>query len=88
MYMKNGLFTTMLNTKDHGVGVTNLAKHLKNRFHQIRLCCQCNGSVKGIVYYELPLRNQSINSYVYCCYLDKFNNAIEEKRPELEITRV
>jgi len=38
---------------------------------------------KGVVYFELLPRNQTINSDVYCQQLDKLNAAIKEKRPEL-----
>jgi len=38
---------------------------------------------KGVVYFELLSRNQTINSDVYCLQLMKLNEAIKEKRPEL-----
>ncbi|GAB1869951.1 Transposase [Camponotus japonicus] len=38
---------------------------------------------KGIVYFEILPRNQTINSDVYIEQLTKLNNAIQEKRPEL-----
>ena len=41
---------------------------------------------KGIVYFELLPRNQTINSHVYCRQLMKLDKEIEEKRPEL-VTR-
>ena len=38
---------------------------------------------KGIVYFELLLRNQTINSNVYCHQLMKLDKEIKQKRPEL-----
>ena len=38
---------------------------------------------KGIFYFELLPRNQSINSNVYCCQLMKLDKEMKEKRPEL-----
>ena len=38
---------------------------------------------KGIVYFELLPRNQTIDSTVYCRQLMKLNNEIKEKRSEL-----
>jgi histone-lysine N-methyltransferase SETMAR len=38
---------------------------------------------KGILYYDLLPRNQTINSDVYCSQLDRLKAAIDQKRPEL-----
>ena len=38
---------------------------------------------KGVVFFELLPRNQTINSNDYCRQLNKFNTAIKENRPEL-----
>ena len=38
---------------------------------------------KGVVFFELLPRNQTINSDVYCCQLNKLNAAVNEKWPEL-----
>jgi len=38
---------------------------------------------KGIVYFEILPRNQTINSDVHIEQLTKLNNAIQKKRPEL-----
>ena len=38
---------------------------------------------KGVIYYELLPKNQTINSDVYCSQLDRLNAAIKDKRPEL-----
>ena len=41
---------------------------------------------KGVLYYELLLENQTINSNKYCSQLDQLKAALDEKRPEL-VTR-
>ena len=41
---------------------------------------------KGIVYFELLPRNQTINYNVYCRQVMKLDKEIKEKRPEL-VTR-
>ena len=38
---------------------------------------------KGVVFFELLPRDQTINSDVYSRQLNKFNAAVKEKRPEL-----
>ena len=38
---------------------------------------------KGILDYELLLKNQTINSNKYCCQLDQLKAALDEKRPKL-----
>ena len=38
---------------------------------------------KGVVFFELLPRNQTINSDAYCRQLNKLNAAVKEKRPEL-----
>jgi len=42
---------------------------------------------KGIVHYELLSSNQRINSEFYCEQLQRLQQAIERKRPELINTR-
>ena len=37
---------------------------------------------KGVVFFELFPRNQTINSDVYCRQLNKFNTAVKGKRPD------
>ena len=36
----------------------------------------------GVLYYELLLENQTINSNIYCSQLDQMKAALDEKRPE------
>ena len=38
---------------------------------------------KGVLYYELLLENQAINSNKYCSHLDQLKAALSEKHPEL-----
>ena len=38
---------------------------------------------KGVLYYELLLENQTINSNKYCSQLDQLKAALDGKRPEL-----
>ena len=38
---------------------------------------------KGVLYYELLLENQTINSNKYCLQLDQLNAALNIKHPEL-----
>ena len=40
-------------------------------------------NIKGIVYFELLPRNQTINSNVYSRQLMKLDKVMKEKRPEL-----
>ena len=42
---------------------------------------------KGVLYYELLLENQTINSNKYCSHLDQLKAALDEKRPELVNTK-
>ena len=38
---------------------------------------------KGVLYYELLLENQTVNSNKYCSQLHQLKAALDEKRPEL-----
>lgn len=55
----------------------------KADIHQKKIMLSVWWDWKGVVYFELLPRNQTINSDVYCEQLDKLNTAIKEKRPEL-----
>ena len=68
--MKNGLFTITLIENDHGPSTVNQLKPVWWDW-------------KGVVYFELLPRNQTINSDVYCQQLDKLDAAIKVKWPEL-----
>ena len=48
---------------------------------KVMLCIWCNW--KGVLYYELLLENQMINSNKCCSQLDKLKVALDEKHPEL-----
>ena len=39
--------------------------------------------LEGVLYYELLLENQTINSNKYCSQLDQLKAALDKKRPEL-----
>ena len=45
------------------------------------LCIWCDW--KGVLYYELLLENQTINSNKYCSQLDQLKAALDKKRSEL-----
>ena len=51
--------------------------------HQKKVMLSVWWNFKGIVYFELLPRNQTINSNVYCRQLMKLDNEMKEKRPEL-----
>ena len=55
----------------------------KADIHQKKVMLSDWWDCKGVVYFELLPRNQTINSDVYCQQLDKLNTAIKEKQPEL-----
>ena len=55
----------------------------KTDSHQKKIMLSVMWVWKGVVYFELFPRNQTINSNVYCQQLDKLNAAINDKRPEL-----
>ncbi|KFM72720.1 Histone-lysine N-methyltransferase SETMAR, partial [Stegodyphus mimosarum] len=51
--------------------------------HQKKVIQSMWWDFKGVVHFEVLPRNQMFNSTVYCHQLDKLNNAINQKRPEL-----
>lgn len=55
----------------------------KAEIHQKKVMLSVWWDFKGIVYFELLPRNQTINSERYCNQLDKLNDSIQQKRPEL-----
>lgn len=55
----------------------------KADIHQKKILLSIWWDWKGVVFFELLPRNQTINTEVYCQQLDKLNAAINEKRPEL-----
>ena len=56
---------------------------LKADIHQSKIVLSVWWDFKGIVYFELFPRNQTINSNVYCRQLMKLDKEMKEKRPEL-----
>ena len=57
---------------------------LKDNIHQKKIMISVWRDFKGIVYFNLLPRNETINSNVYCRQLMKLDKEIKEKRPELE----
>ena len=55
----------------------------KADIHQWKVMLSVRWDFKGIVYFELLPRNQTINSNVFCHQIMKLDNEIKEKRPEL-----
>ena len=54
----------------------------KADIHQKKIMLSVWCHFKGIFYFELLPRNQTINSNVYCRQLMKFDKEIKEKLPE------
>ena len=57
---------------------------LKADIHRKKVMLSVWRGFKGIVYFKLLSRNQTINSNIYCRQLMKLVKEIKEKRPELE----
>ena len=55
----------------------------KANIHQKKIMLFVWWNYKGVVYFELSLRNQIIDLNVYCCQLSKLNEEIKKKCPEL-----
>lgn len=55
----------------------------KAELHQKKVMLSVWWDYKGIVYFELLPKNQTINSDVYCRQLTKLDEEIKKKRPEL-----
>ena len=80
---KNGLYTTMLKARGHVAGTMNRLKACqKLTFTKKRWCCLFGGILRES-FFELLADNTTINSEVYCHQLDKLNDSLREKRPEL-----
>lgn len=56
---------------------------LKADIHQKKVMLSVWWDFKGIVLFELLPDNTTINSEVYCHQLDKLNDSLKQKRPEL-----
>ncbi|XP_015435240.1 PREDICTED: histone-lysine N-methyltransferase SETMAR-like [Dufourea novaeangliae] len=55
----------------------------KADIHQKKVMLSVWWDFKGIVFFELLPDNTTINSEVYCNQLDKLNDSLKQKRPEL-----
>ena len=83
LVMKNRLFRITSFENDHGLSVMNHHKqHRKLNCIKKRLRCLVWWDWKGVVFFELLSRNQTIISNVYCRQLNKLNAPVKEKRPE------
>ena len=81
--MKNGSSEVTQFENDHGANTMN-----QHKPHRKVNCIQKSmvlvwWDYKGVVFFELLPRNQTINSDVYCQQLMKLDVEIKEKRPEL-----
>ena len=56
---------------------------LKAELHEKKIMLSVWWEWKGVVFFELFPRNQTINLDVYCRQLNKLNAAVKERRPEL-----
>ena len=55
----------------------------KVELHQKKIMLSVWWDWKGVVFFELLPKNETINSDVYCRQLNKLNAVVTEKRPEL-----
>ena len=85
--MKSGYCTIMWNGRYRGASEMNHHQpHQRLLFIQRRWFCICGGigcCVCGVLYYELLLENQTINSNKYCSQVSQLKAALDKKRPEL-----
>ena len=82
--MKNGLFTITSCKKKSWIKRDEPAQSTsKADVHQKKVMLSVWWDFKGIVYFELLPRNQTINSNVCCRQLMKLDEEIKEKWPEL-----
>ena len=65
------------------IWVPHKLNEIEADIHQKKVMLSVWWDFKGIVYFELLQRNQTIHSNVYCCQLMKLNKEIKEKWPEL-----
>ena len=81
--MKNGLFTIVVRKRSWSNRDEPAQSTSKADIHQKKVMLSVWWDFKGIVYFELLPRNQTIKSNVYCRQLMKLDKEIKEKRPEL-----
>ncbi|GFS90800.1 mariner Mos1 transposase [Trichonephila clavipes] len=82
--MRNGSRATILCGNDRGQRAVNSAQTVAKpelTVRKVPLCIWWDS--KGIIYYELLLYGQTLNSDLYCQQLDRLKLAIDQKRPEL-----
>jgi [histone H3]-lysine36 N-dimethyltransferase SETMAR len=82
--MRNGLSIIILNARDHGEKKDEpVQSTLKTDIHQKTMKLSVWWYFKRIVLFELLPDNTTINSEAYCYQLDKLNDSLKQKRPEL-----
>ena len=79
LVMKNGLFTITSLEKDHGPSVMNHIESLIASKNDYAVWWDW----KGVVFFKLLPRNQTINWDAHCRQLNNLNAVVKEKRPEL-----
>ena len=78
--MKSGYYTTVFNGTDHGASEMNHHQNTKGRVSPKEGDTMCV-DWKGVLYYELLLENQAINSNKYCSHLDKLTAYLMKSDP-------
>ena len=78
--MKSRYCTTMQNRRDHGAGPNEPTPSTQKPSLHPKMVILCIWwDWKGVLYYELLLENQTINSNKYCFQLDQLKAALNEK---------
>ena len=74
----------MSNEKDRGANVINPLKALQKQiFTKGKLCCQSGGTSRVLYILSCFQGTKLLTTDVYCHQLDKLNDFIKQKRPEL-----
>lgn len=80
--MRNVVRKRSWSKRDEHAPSTSKADSLSDS-HQKKTMLSVWWDYKGVIFFELLPRNQTINSDAYCAQLMKLDEAIKEKRPEL-----
>ena len=82
--MKSGLFriTSFENDRDPSV-MNHYKQHRKLNCIKKKIMLFVWWDWKGVVFFELLPRNQTINFYFYCRQLNKLNAVVKEKWPAM-----
>ena len=76
--MKSGYCTIMWNGRDHELSEMNHYQPHQRHLHPKKVMCTW-WDWKGVLYYELLLASQMINSNKYCSQLDQLKATLDEK---------